>query len=367
MRRFLSLALCVLLFFCLGGRSQAAAPNGTLEAAVYDYKADTYSDVQELAIVSLQLNSQPISGEIPGLIYQNRTLAPLRLLAEGLDARVEWLPDSAQVRISRGEQTILLTLGSATAYINGVAQDLPDAVPATMVSYQGQGYTMVPLRFFSQAFGCQVGWEQTSYTAGIYQPEYLAPLLAPLDTPMEPNCYTIALDAGHGGNSSGAVHEDTMEKDLTLSITKKVQELLGAMGYNTVMTREEDVYVDLYERARIANEVHADVFVSIHCNASDRNQDFEGLYVYHYPWSWSGMILAQSIQTPACTFTGAIDREIDSANFVVLRETDMPAALVETGFMTCMEELARLKDDAYQTRMAQGIAQGIVRYLNEKS
>lgn len=364
MRRFLSLALSALLLLGAGGRAQAAPPNGTLTAAIYNYKTDKYGPAQELPLVDLRLNGESISGEMPGVIYQSRTLAPLRLLAEGLGAEVEWMPDSAQVLITRDKEMVLLTLGSATANVNGEPQELPDGVPATMVSYKGQGYTMVPLRFFSQSLGCRVGWEQTSYTAKIYESDYIADLLEPLDAPVDANCYTIALDAGHGGSASGAAYEETMEKDLTLSMTQKVQELLSALGYNTVMTREGDEYVDLYDRARIANDANADIFVSVHCNAADKHPDFEGLYVYHYPWSWSGMTLAQSIQTPACTFTGAVDRGIDSANFVVVRETRMPAVLVETGFMTCSEELARLKDEDYQTRMAQGIVQGIIQYLN---
>lgn len=366
MRRFLPLVLSALLLLGAGGRAQAAAPNGTLTAAIYNYKTDKYGPAQELPLVNLRLNGESISGEMPGVIYQSRTLAPLRLLAEGLGAEVEWMPDSAQVLVTRDEVSILLTLGSATAYVNDEPQELPDGVPATMVSYEDQGYTMVPLRFFSQSFGCRVGWEQTGYTAKIFEPNYLADLLEPLDTPINANCYTIALDAGHGGRAPGAVYEKTMEKDLTLSMTQKIQELLAALGYNTVMTREGDEYVDLYDRAQIANDAHADVFVSIHCNAAEKHPDFEGLYVYHYPWSWSGMTLAQSIQTPACAFTGAVDRGIDSANFVVVRETRMPAVLVETGFMTCSEELARLKDNDYQTRMAQGIVQGIIQYLNAR-
>lgn len=364
MRRFLSLVLSVLLLLGAGGRAQAAAPNGTLEAAIYDYELNKYGKLQKLPLVNLQLNGESISGEMPGVIYQSRTLAPLRLLAEGLGAEVEWVPDRAQVLVTREKETILLTLGSATAYVNDEPRELPDGVPATMVSYEGQGYTMVPLRFFSQSFGCRVGWEQTNYTAKVYEPDYLEDLLEPLDTPVNANCYTIALDAGHGGSASGAVYEETMEKDLTLSMTRKVQELLSALGYNTVMTREGDEYIGLYDRAEIANRARADVFVSIHCNAAEKHRDFEGLYVYHYPWSRSGMTLAQSIQTPACEFTGAVDRGIDSANFVVVRETEMPAVLVETGFMTCSEELERLKDEDYQTRMAQGITQGIIQYLN---
>ncbi len=369
MRRFpLCLLLAALLTVFALPAAQAATPNGTLSAGVYDYEHDRPGELQDLPLVELRFNDAPISGEMPGVIVGNRTLAPLRLLAEALEAQVEWLPDAAaQVRITRGEDVIELTLGSAVAQVNGDPKELPDHVPAAIVSYDGQGYTMVPLRFFSETLGCRVGWDQGSYTASVFASGYIDDLLAPLDTPVEPQSRLIVLDPGHGGTASGAFYEEVAEKDLTLSMTTKLRDILSALGYNTVMTRESDVSMGLYERADVANAAGADLFVSVHCNAAEDFPTFQGLYVYHYPDSPSGEALARIIQATACGFTGAVDRDIDSANFVVLRETDMPAVLVETGFMTCHEELIKLMDDAYQTRMAQGIAQGIIQYLNARS
>lgn len=369
MRRFpLCFLLVALLTVFALPEAQAATPNGTLSAGVYDYEHDCPGEFQDLPQVALSFNGAAISGEMPGVIVGNRTLAPLRLLAEALEATVEWLPDAAaQVRVTRGEDVIELTLGSAVALVNGQPQELPDNVPAAIVSYEGQGYTMVPLRFFSETLGCRVGWDQGSYTASVFAPRYIDDLLEPLDTPVDPQHRLIVLDPGHGGTASGAFYEDVAEKDLTLSMSCKLRNILGALGYNTVMTRETDVSAGLYERADLANALDADLFVSIHCNAAENASNFQGLYVYHYPGSSSGEALAKIIQSTACGFTGAVDRGIESANFVVLRETDMPAVLVETGFMTCHEELARLMDDAYQTRMAQGIAQGIIQYLNAQS
>ncbi len=368
MKRALSLLFALALLVGLGPEVHAAAPNGFLSAAAYNYQDDRYDDPQDLPLVQLTLDGQPISGEMPGVILGGRTLAPLRLLAEGLGAEVEWLPDDSQVRVTRAERDILLTLGSATAEVDGLVQALPDGVPATILSYEGQGYTMVPARFFSETLDCLVGWDQTSYTASVSQRSYIdqryGELLAPLETPVAPQSRLIVLDAGHGGSASGAYYEKTAEKDLTLSMTQKVETILNALGYRTLMTRREDVYMDLYDRAGVANEAGADLFVSIHCNAADHKPDFQGTYVYHYPGSETGKALAQTLQDAICAFTGSVDRGIESANFVVVRETTMPAALVETGFMTCPEELARLRDEAYQTRMAQGIAQGIIRYLN---
>lgn len=365
MRRFLPFFLVVaLVFFAMSGLCQAAGGN-TLSVSVYDYQRGSSGPLQTLPRVSLRFNGALLEGEMPGVIVDGRTLAPLRLIAEALGADVEWLPGSAaQVRITRGEDVIELTLGSPTAQVNGQSRWMPDGVSAGIVTYEGQGYTMVPLRFFSETLGCRVAWDQGTYTAGVFSADYIEPLLASLDSPVDPGRYLIVIDAGHGGTATGASYEEVEEKALNLAMARKLRDILGALGYNTIMTREWDSSVDLYERANIANRAGANLFVSVHCNAAEKNRDFQGLYVYHYPESSTGEALARRIQATACAFTGAVDRGVDSANFVVLRETHMPAVLVETGFMTCHEELSRLVNGAYQTRMALGIAQGVVQYLN---
>lgn len=363
-------AFRILLIFCamlaLAGVSFAASPpNGTLSGRVYDYVSNTYAPAQSYPVAQLRLNGSAILGEVPGIVMGGRVMTPLRLLAEELGATVEWSQEQAQVVVTTENRRILLTLGSEYAQVDGKTVLLPDKVCATMLFYQGQGHTMVPLRFFAEALDCDVSWEQGSYTAVISQADFGAEtLLAGLDSPVNPQQYLIALDAGHGGQYSGAYYEGTAEKDLNLSMTLKLNRVLQALGYQTLLTRSEDVDISLVARSRLANQAQADLFVSVHCNASESNTAFQGLYVYHYPASGEGSALAQKIQTAACQFTGAVDRKINQANFAVLRQTSMPAVLVETGFMSCSEELERLKDEAYQWRMARGIAQGIVQYLN---
>lgn len=357
MKRFLPLLLIFALLCPLA--VSAAPPNGTVNVRLYDYSRSTYAPTESLSVVKLNLDGAALSGEEPpAVVVRGRTMAPLRWVAERLGAKVEWVQGAAQVVVTRGRDTVVLTMGSATAQVNGVQKTLPDSVPAMAMFYGGQGHTMVPIRFFSEVLGCSVTWEQKSYTARVSS--------AGLDTPVSPERFLIALDAGHGGSASGAYYENTAEKDLNLAMTRKLDEILRSLGYRTMLTRSADVDVGLKRRSVLANEAKADIFVSIHCNASETNHNFQGLYVYHYPGSVQGAALAQAIQTPACQFTGAVDRGINSANFSVVRESKMPAVLVETGFMTCHEELLRLKDDSYQTRMAQGIAQGIIRYLNAK-
>lgn len=368
MRRFLPLLLALALLLCaLPTAASAAAPNGDVTAQIYDHAADAPGPATSLTTVRLNLDGAPLDGEMAAVIVGGRTLAPLRLLAEALGAAVEWLPDqTAQVRLTKGETTIALTLGAPTALVNGQSVPMPDSVPATLLSHAGQSYTMVPLRFFSETLGCTVSWDPGSYTAFVFTSAYIDPLLADLERPADPGRFLIAIDAGHGGSASGAFYDGVAEKTLTLSMARKLRSILAALGFQTTMTRDADAYVDLYDRAGMANALNADLFVSIHCNAADNVPDFQGLYVYHYPNSDLGAALARSVQTAATVRTGAVDRDVDHADFVVLRETDMPAVLVETGFMTCQEELARLLDDAYQTRMAQGVAQGIVQFLNKR-
>lgn len=358
MKRFLPFLLLFALLLPLYAEA-AAPPNGVVEMQVYDYARGTYDASQPLPVVELALDEISVGWEpVPGVVLNGRTMAPLRGLAERLGAQVEWVQDAAQVVVRRGPDTVVLTMGQDTARVNGVTRPLPDGVPATAMFYQGQGYTMVPLRFFSEVLGCAVTWEQSSYTAR---------LSTALDTPVAPERYLIALDAGHGGSASGAYYEGTAEKELNLSMVRKLDEILRGMGYRTMLTRAGDEDVGLKARSDLANQAGADIFVSIHCNAAVNAPNFQGLYVYHYPGSARGQALAQAIQTPACQFTGAVDRGINSANFSVVRESKMPAVLVETGFMTCHQELKRLKSEAYQSRMVQGIAQGIVKYLNGQS
>ncbi|MFR5809263.1 MAG: N-acetylmuramoyl-L-alanine amidase, partial [Flavonifractor plautii] len=195
------------------------------------------------------------------------------------------------------------------------------------------------------------------------------PSASPELPPIDPNKYTVVLDAGHDGKTLGAVYPDAngvdiYEKDLTLSMVYKLRDILLNEGYNVVLTRDGETAGDLYERSELANRVNADLFVSIHCNSAPTVPTFQGLYTYYYPTSSRSKAFAQAVQDAACAASGAVDRGIASANFVVLRETNMAAVLVETGFMTNVEELTRLCDETYQQKLMEGVARGVGDYLN---
>lgn len=174
----------------------------------------------------------------------------------------------------------------------------------------------------------------------------------------------ICLDPGHGGEDPGAVYKNFFEKDAALSIAKKVRDVLSDyFGFRIVMTREEDQTVPLAVRCNLANKINADIFISIHLNASNR-PDATGIETWRLvKSSENAKTLADNIQTRLIYATGAINRGVKlSPGFYVLKHTQMPAVLIETGFITNPHECNLLFCDAYQKGIAVAIAEGVKNY-----
>jgi N-acetylmuramoyl-L-alanine amidase len=176
----------------------------------------------------------------------------------------------------------------------------------------------------------------------------------------------ICLDPGHGGQDPGAIADDLgriKEAPINLAIAKGLKEILEAMGYKVLLTRDRDVYVKLQARCDIANRAGAAVFVSIHCDASLR-QEAHGLTVFHYPGSPRSKRLAAEIAAAVPTvIPGVHVRGVKEARLYVLKHTVMPSALVECGFLTNPEERSKLMDRVYQRQLAVAIAAGVNEYL----
>ena len=173
---------------------------------------------------------------------------------------------------------------------------------------------------------------------------------------------TVVLDAGHGGAQPGCVIGDLQEKEIAMAITQRLKTQLEQMGFDVVLTRGDDMDVGLSERAQIANQAEGDCFVSIHCN-SYVDDSISGLECYYYR-SEAGEQLAEAIAT--ATEASEIDtRESKEGNFQVLREADMPAVLIEVGYMTNPAELELLASEEYQQTLASAIAEGIGAMLGE--
>lgn len=178
---------------------------------------------------------------------------------------------------------------------------------------------------------------------------------------------TIVLDAGHGGIMAGAEYEGILEKNLDLAVSGKVAALLIEQGYTVAELRTTDEHISLSDRAYRTNRINnAEIFVSIHANSFEDDISIEGIVTYYHPKKEDDMDLAQSIQTGMVEATGAVDREINCDNFQVLREVNIPAVLVEMGYMTNHDELMRLNNDEYQDKLALGIVNGINEYFQSQ-
>jgi N-acetylmuramoyl-L-alanine amidase len=136
------------------------------------------------------------------------------------------------------------------------------------------------------------------------------------------------------------------------------------MGYSVVYTRTTDVEIDLEPRVALAERVRGDVFVSLHANSvASRSSTVSGIETYHAPGSTQGQRLASLVHQQIIAATGAVDRGVRSARFYVIRNTSMPAILVETGFVTNPSDAANLSNPTYQQRMAEAIARGVDQFL----
>ncbi len=174
----------------------------------------------------------------------------------------------------------------------------------------------------------------------------------------------VMVDPGHGGHDFGALGIGGVpEKDIVLPIGRRVAEVLQQNGLQATLTRNSDYFVGLQGRVDMAEEDHADIFVSIHANSIDNRPDVNGLEVYYYD---SGLELARFVRHSILQNVNVRDRGIRRARFYVLRKSSMPSILVETGYMTGWEDMAKLKTSQYQNKMAEAIARGILQYLRQR-
>jgi len=197
---------------------------------------------------------------------------------------------------------------------------------------------------------------------------------------------TICLDPGHGGKDTGNRVGWHFEKLYTLALAAEVRDQLRRAGFNVILTRTTDTYVDLPVRPAIANRRGADLFVSLHFNATEtgRNQ-VEGPETYCITPAGasstnargegtdygptpanrredSSLLLAYEVQKALVQSLHANDRGVRRARFAVLRDASMPAILIEGGYMTHPVEGRKIFSDAYRLQMARAIVRGIQAY-----
>lgn len=200
--------------------------------------------------------------------------------------------------------------------------------------------------------------------------DYSLELLAARNENIDPSARTIVIDAGHGGKDPGAISINGFhEKEINLSMALQLEEALRQQGYNVMLTRDSDLFVDLYQRARIANGLNADLFISMHANSNIKS-NITGLEVLYCPSTSSEFKLedqypfAETVYSSIIRNTGIPGRGvIKRPELVVLRETIMPAILIEIGYLSNPQDEALVRDPAYQMRVVQGITEGIFQYF----
>lgn len=208
---------------------------------------------------------------------------------------------------------------------------------------------------------------------------------------IRPSALRVIVDAGHGGIYSGATYAGVQEADVNLAIAKKLAAELSRRGIDVRLTRSTDstVYhggpertwrfdaaarlyryrlwpvedasdrlsLDLQARVDAANASGADLFVSIHNNAGGSSA--HGIEVWRAANDSLGATFGDDVQSHVLAATSATDRGVNTANFYVIRWSNVPAVLAETGFLSNATERARLRSPSYQARLARGIADGI--------
>lgn len=182
-------------------------------------------------------------------------------------------------------------------------------------------------------------------------------------TPPRNSRIRVAIDPGHGGRDPGAVGNGLREKDIVMDISNQVAAILEQNGVQAVLTRRDDREIDLGPRVDTAERANATLFVSIHANAISLSRpEVNGLETYYYE---TGQALARDIHNSILQTLNIRDRGIRRARFYVLRNTSMPSVLVETGFITGREDSAKLANPVFRRQMAQGIANGILRHIQQ--
>ncbi len=233
-----------------------------------------------------------------------------------------------------------------------------EAISRTDVSIQGSDTRLIlSLR---RPMGAEVGIQGGQLSIQLLKPDVGDGKLAGK---------VVVVDAGHGGQDSGAHEGDIREKDLTLSIAKLVSADLARGGAMVIMTRKTDVFIPLLTRSEIANRNQADFFISCHINANQGNTS--GGITFHHKGNAISRLLAECIQAQIAKVSAIknlgvwSDGRIHPSGFSVLRNTKMPGVLIEFGFIDNSKDRRRMITDDFQRNVANAVVRGVRSYLGD--
>jgi N-acetylmuramoyl-L-alanine amidase len=304
------------------------------------------------------------------IIVNNRTMVPLRAISEIFGAEIEWDPKGI-VTIIYNNNKIILPINSNRVVVNNdiFRIDSPAIIKDSL--------TMVPLKFLSEYLGIDVAWHEDERIVNITieddnllaRAETVSRSYAPRNLYPNASGKIVVIDAGHGGSEPGAYYGGVSEKNINLAIAKQVEQYLKKYNVRVYMTRTSDTTTSLASRSNLANALNADLFISIHSNAIEGKAAVKGSEILYKNSSLikkgvSNSILAQNLLRNITETAGTYGRGlINRTGLYVLNHTNVPAALVEVGYMTNSSELANLVNPSFQENAGKGIAIGILQSL----
>jgi N-acetylmuramoyl-L-alanine amidase len=329
--------------------------------------------------------------EAPAYRIHGTDYLPLTLICDAYGIDWEWDPATQVVNLNKGDADIRLRVGEYRVYANGTMR--VEERPVVL----HKGAVCIPSGFLSTIFNkffLAYAQKPVFDTAG-------QKITAQAPHPSYYRIKKIVLDAGHGGYDPGAIGRDGIkEKYIVLDITLKIKELFEKEGLEVVLTREDDSFIPLESRVDIANRSDADLFVSIHANAS-RTRRLKGFEVYYLSEAIddyaraqtaseraSMKIEADSIYSNSETLDATLwdlaltedrrdsveagnlvldninvgKRDIKNARFFVLKGVRMPAILIEVGYISNWDECSKLGWKEYRNDISNKIAKGILDY-----
>jgi N-acetylmuramoyl-L-alanine amidase len=280
--------------------------------------------------------------------------------ARGSNFQLKWITPKQEVQLSSAGSTLIFTVDSARCSLNGIN---------VWLSFP------IALRNGSACI------------AAMDLPTALQPVLSPSKNPKGAPITTISIDPGHGGKDPGNREGKQQEKKYTLLLAEELRSSLSQAGFKVNLTRTTDTFIELPSRPEIAKRRGADLFISLHFNSADgagasgakgtevycmtparvssTNARGEGAGTGSFPgnrFDSRNTLLAYQIQKALVKNLDVEDRGLRRARFAVLRWAEMPAVLIEGGFMTNPAEARKIYDPAYRRQMAQAIVEGVLAY-----
>lgn len=265
--------------------------------------------------------------------------------------------------LERGELTevVLFVPGAVLVQPEGFAQgDTPSLTSETTADERGVRYRFI----LPRPYGVEYSVVQGDYVLRMHKPAVGNGRLVGK---------VVVLDPGHGGHDPGARFDGVSEKTLALSISQRAARHLTAAGATVIMTRSTDVFVPLAERPAIANRNKADFFISVHINSSATPNRSTGTITFYHKQDPIGRLLAECLHREIVKTSGLpnigvwSDQRIYNSGFAVLRGAQVPAVLLELGFINHSTDRRVMQTEKFQEAVAAALVEGLKVYLGDGS